>query len=203
MDEILQNLQHSLSLYEIEYRLIEARYAQIKAHHDYLGKARDDAKRMIAEREEILKHRSSNNNDFEHESNIGEVPKFGFDESLNQNQIIESNDKEKAVERKLDSNDKTPPVPEGDDEKPFTKITFGMFVDMSLIQAVVKLLRFVKIPLSNRQISEALLRGGYKTAAHDFTDTVRSTLKQYKAPKGEMLWLDNKWELKEWIPVSK
>jgi hypothetical protein len=201
MDKFLQNLQHGLSLIEVEYQQIEAKYAQIKSHQDYLEKARDDAKKMISEREEILRRRFSNGSDFDYKSNIGEMPKSAPDRNGGQSPVAESNDKEKSDENESEPGGQTPPAAE-EDGKPLADITSGMFVGMKLIDAVVKLLRLVKIPQSTRQICDALLRGGYHTTAHDFTDTVRSTLKQYKHPNGPMFWIDNKWELKEWIPGS-
>ena len=203
MDEFLQNLQRNLSLLEVEYQQITVKYAQIKSHQDYLEKARDDAKKMIADREEILSRRFSNGSDFEHKLNAEEISKSEFNKTDGQNSVTKLSDAGKAEtdENKSESGGSIPPVAE-DDEKPLAEIAFGMFANMILIEAVVKFLRLVKVAQSTKQISEALLRGGYKTTARDFSDTVRSTLKQYKHPDGPMLWIDNKWELKEWVPVG-
>lgn len=200
MDKFLQNLQQGLSLIEVEYQQIEAKYAQIKAHQDYLEKARDDAKKMIAEREEILRRRFSNGSDFEHKSDAEVIPKSEPGLDGGQKPIAETGDEEKTDGDQSSLDEQTPPPAAEDDEKPLADITFGMFADMKLIEAVVQFLRLVKIPQSTRQICDALLQGGYHTTASDFSDTVRSTLKQYKHPEGPMIWIDNKWELKEWIP---
>lgn len=193
-DEILLSLRHSLSLHNTEYRGTEEAFVQIQARRNYLEKAREDTKKMIAEREELLKHLSSTRN--KSESNSEDVKKFDSGSSANFD--VENYGKEKPNP----TEDNTAPAVE-ENKKSTLEITPRMFTDMSLIKATIKFLRLVKMPQTTRQIADALLLGGYKTVARDFPDTVRGTLKQYKHPAGEMLWSDNKWELKEWHPESE
>lgn len=179
MDEILQTHLKSLSLYEAEYQGTDLEYDRIKAQRERLEQSCNDVKKLIAKREDYLHSLSSTGANLGRKSGNGEMPK--------------------EDQSGLDGH--TPPAAEDEGEL-LADITPDMFADMKLIEAVIKLLHLVKIPQSTRQICDALLQGGYQTTAGNFADTVRSTLKQYLHPNGPMLWLDNKWELKEWVPNS-
>jgi len=61
-------------------------------------------------------------------------------------------------------------------------------------------LRWIDEPQTNRQVAEALLKGGVKSDAGNFASTLRSVLlKKQDKQNGQVVWLDNKWHLREWI----
>lgn len=200
MDIILENFRHNLSACEVEYRVIEGEFSRLVMRRDYLDSTRNNIMKLIEERETFLNQMYPENLDSVSETHGTEILKFewAFANVRNQSETT-SND----ANNELSQPDFESMTEISCNLQPrFEQITYGVFTGAKLIDAVIKYLRIMKTGQSTRQIAEALLIGGYQTTAQDFTDTVRSTLKQYKSPKGPVIWVNNRWELREWIPLS-
>ena len=197
MDLLLENFRNNLTICENEYQAVEIEFARLKSKREHLENTCNSIKTLIEEREKFLAHSSKENSylngkdeteTMESETVGGQV----LDDEIEYEENNTSDENAGVIENTEINNL----------QSRYAQIKYGMFDGMKLIEAVVLYLRLMKTGQSTRQISEALLKGGYQTTARDFTDTVRSTLKQYKSPKGPILWVNNKWELKEWIPLS-
>jgi hypothetical protein len=85
------------------------------------------------------------------------------------------------------------------------KIPRNFFAGMSVIEAVKKYLRLVKMSQTNREIVEALKDGGFEAKSNRFVDTVRTLLTRNAEQRGDLVWKDKKWELAEWqdeVPIE-
>lgn len=88
------------------------------------------------------------------------------------------------------------PAPEPDD----SLIQSDQFLGMSIKGATVEYLRLVGAPQTNRQIVDALLRGGITSQSANFAKTVRAVL-LHDLEKAEPLltWNAPLWSLREWV----
>jgi hypothetical protein len=75
----------------------------------------------------------------------------------------------------------------------------NQFAGMTITQAAVAYLRWIDEPQTNRQVAEALLKGGIKSNAQNFPSTLRSVLLKKQEKNSPVVWLDTKWHLREWI----
>jgi len=74
----------------------------------------------------------------------------------------------------------------------------GMFQGMSLTEAAVAYLRFVKEKQSIREIAAALERGGFHHTSKDFTNTVRAVLGRNAQNEAVIVKDGTAWALAEW-----
>jgi hypothetical protein len=75
------------------------------------------------------------------------------------------------------------------------------FTDMSIKDAAIAYLRTVGKPQTNREIADALIKGGIKSEAGDFPSTLRAVLlrEDKKAEEDrELYWELPHWHLSEW-----
>jgi hypothetical protein len=76
----------------------------------------------------------------------------------------------------------------------------NQFAGLTITEAAVTYLRWIDEPQTNRQVAEALLKGGVKSDAGNFASTLRSVLlKKQDKQNSQVVWFDNKWHLREWI----
>lgn len=75
----------------------------------------------------------------------------------------------------------------------------NQFAGLTITEAAVAYLRWIDVPQTNRQVAEALLKGGIKSDAQDFPSTLRSVLLKKQEKNSPVVWLDTKWHLREWI----
>jgi hypothetical protein len=78
------------------------------------------------------------------------------------------------------------------------------FVGLSIKHAAVAYLRLVGIPQTNRQIVDALPRGGITSQAANFAKTVRAVLlHDLDSENGLLTWDAPLWGLREWaLPLE-
>ena len=76
----------------------------------------------------------------------------------------------------------------------------NQFAGLTITEAAVTYLRWIDEPQTNRQVAEALLKGGVKSDAQNFPSTLRSVLlKKQGKQNSPVVWFDTKWHLREWI----
>lgn len=72
------------------------------------------------------------------------------------------------------------------------------FSGLSIIESAKKYLTLAKSYRPTRDITNAFLRGGFKSNAKDFRESVRTTLRDARFPKGPFVWHDEKYGLVDW-----
>jgi hypothetical protein len=74
------------------------------------------------------------------------------------------------------------------------------FRKLGIIDAAVKYLGTVGKPLSNRELVDGMLQGGWKSVSDDPSNSARATLlREFKEkPHPRVIWKDFKWHLPEW-----
>jgi hypothetical protein len=77
-----------------------------------------------------------------------------------------------------------------------TKVESDTFFGLSITEATRKYLRMKKRPAATREISDALLEGGYLSQSKDFYANVFASLK--RSP--DFVLVQSKWGLAEWYP---
>lgn len=76
------------------------------------------------------------------------------------------------------------------------------YFGLSLVAATVKYLKLSpeRRPKTSREISDALIAGGFKTTSKDFYNTVFSVLNREDKNEGPIAKVNNAWGLAEWYP---
>jgi hypothetical protein len=73
------------------------------------------------------------------------------------------------------------------------------FVGLTITEAAIAYLHLIGKPQTNREVADALVRGGIASTASDFASTVRSILlRDHERPDGSLRWDVPNWELREW-----
>jgi hypothetical protein len=68
----------------------------------------------------------------------------------------------------------------------------------SFVETAKKLLTLAGEPMTNREMLNALLEGGFKTNSKEPAITLRSVLRRATNDHGTFTYIDNKWGLPEW-----
>lgn len=78
------------------------------------------------------------------------------------------------------------------------------FDGLTITDAATEYLLMAGKPQTNRQIVEALTKGGITSTAKDFSSTVRAILlREHEKPDGTLVWDVPNWYLREWKTQNK
>lgn len=102
---------------------------------------------------------------------------------------------EKVIAAQQQPNTKSPP--EGG--------VFGLFpappkslAGMTIPEAATTVIKASGQPMTNREIADALEKGGLKHESEDFPNTINSVLRRAAEQHGTLVRVDQKWHLAEW-----